>query len=82
MKALVLYRKRSGGILCGSTVLPIAGAFLIQPLEGSRFGTPPLWDLDVCSGDQRRAIGRFEAEWRADFRPFAEQLAETPRSRR
>ena len=78
----MLYRKRSGGILYGGMALPIAGEFSIQPLEGSRFGTPALWDLDVRSGGQRMASGRFEAEWGTEFGPFAEQLVETPTSRR
>jgi hypothetical protein len=59
----------------------MAGAFSIQPLEGSRFGTLALWDLNVCGGDQTGASRSFEAEWGAEFRPFDEQLAETSTSR-
>ena len=42
----MLYRERSGGGLFTCTRLPIAGAFSIQRLEGSRFGTRALWILD------------------------------------
>ena len=78
----MLYRKRSGGILCGSTVPPIAGAFSILPLEVSRFGTATLWDLNVRFSVQIMTSGRFEAQSRTGFRPFAEHSVETPMSGR
>jgi hypothetical protein len=49
-EVLVLYRKRSGGALFGCAIRPIAGAFSIQRLEGSRFGGRTLWTLNGAGG--------------------------------
>jgi hypothetical protein len=46
-KVLVLYRERSGEESYGNSGVVSAGAFSIQRLEGSRFGTVVLWVLKV-----------------------------------
>jgi hypothetical protein len=45
-EVLVLYRKRSGRLMIRVRGMPGAGAFLIQRLEGSRFGMVVLWVLN------------------------------------
>ena len=45
VQVLVLYRERSGERGSGSAGIMSAGAFSIQRLEGSRFGTSVLWVL-------------------------------------
>ena len=42
----MLYRQRSGAESLGQEGIMSAGALSIQPLEGSRFGTFELWDLN------------------------------------
>ena len=44
----MLYRERSGAESLGQEGMLSAGAFSIQPLEGSRFGTFELWVLNGC----------------------------------
>jgi hypothetical protein len=47
----VLYRKHSGaGTVEGGMV--VTGVFLIQRLEGSRFGIPTLWVLNEGTGGE------------------------------
>lgn len=46
----MLYRKRSGEMSFRKTRILSAGAFLIQRLEVSRFGTPALWVLNSGEG--------------------------------
>jgi hypothetical protein len=37
--------------------MPVAGVFLIQGLEGSRFGAPTLWVLNDCAEGEGRDEG-------------------------
>ena len=58
----MLYRERSGEESFGHERVVIAGAFSIQRLEGSRFGTVMLWVLNGCEEREgwgiRESIGR------------------------
>jgi len=51
-EVLVLYRERSGGKSLENGGNREAGAFSIQRLEGSRFGTVVLWVLNGSAGDE------------------------------
>jgi hypothetical protein len=55
---LVLYRGRSGGESFGYAGIMNAGAFSIQRLEGSRFGTVVLWVLN--GREERKGRGKGE----------------------
>ena len=55
---LVLYRKRSGETGIGDEGAHGAGSFLIQRLEGSRFGMLRLWILN--DGDAGASLGNRE----------------------
>ena len=62
------------------TGCPPAGVFLIQRLEGSRFGTPALWDLKGGAGGQGGGGGELifhkpcrRSSWE-DFRGLAASL--------
>jgi hypothetical protein len=48
----VLYRGRSGEECYGKAGVVWAGAFSIQRLEGSRFGTVVLWVLNGDAGGE------------------------------
>ena len=62
-EVLVLYRERSGEESSGNAALLSAGAFSIQRLEGSRYGTVQLWILDGDAGGE--GWGRIESIFRA-----------------
>ena len=51
-KVLVLYRERSGEESSGKAGIVSAGAFPIQRLERSRFGTVELWVLNSGEGGE------------------------------
>ena len=54
----MLYRERSGAESLGQEGMLSAGAFSIQPLEGSHFGTFELWVLNGCEcGESWRKRG-------------------------
>jgi len=51
-EVLALYRKHSGATALRDEGMSTAGVFLIQRLEGSRFGTPTLWVLNGRAGGE------------------------------
>jgi len=51
-QVLVLYRERSGEESSGKAGIVSAGAFPIQRLERSRFGTVELWVLNSGEGGE------------------------------
>jgi len=80
-QVLVLYRKRSGDEFFGYAGILSAGAFLIQRLEGSRFGTLKLWVLNGANGGEVRGrrewIGRKRRRecWLEDFAQLPRESA-------
>ena len=53
--------------------MSVAGVFLIQGLEGSRFGMPTLWVLNGCADGEGRDEGELVSRgpgspsWQEDF---------------
>ena len=75
----MLYRERSGEGSFGDAELLSAGAFSIQRLEGSRYGTVRLWVLNGAEGGE--GWGRIESRFRARRKGSWSEDYLPPRSR-
>jgi hypothetical protein len=69
LEVLVLYRERSGEEGYGNAATVGAGAFSIQRLEGSRFGTVVLWVLNGGACGRGSGAGESTARSRLTWSP-------------